>query len=191
MTVFSEGVMKVLSSLVSVVDLRDHAAELDMMTKTNWKQEMKRRGQRSYDVVRENTARGLGAEIALHQTNIFEQTSPVTENAQGLTFAQRKRDVRCEGLVGEVKTMNGKYPWWYITSAQCESIMYSTRFNDFFLILATEGVKPLVYQYRPKFLIDSKAVSGYIIKNTGGYSEYKFNHQRAVAAGDCIDLWSV
>jgi hypothetical protein len=187
---FSDEVMNVLKSLSTTVDMREHKTELDMMVNTNWKHENKRKGSRSFDVVKENTARGLGAEIALQQTELFEQSSPITENAAGLSFAQRKKDVKCEGLSGEVKTMNGKYPWWYISSAQCESVMYSTRFNDFFLILAVESVKPLVYQYRPKFLVDSKSLSRYIIKNTGGFSEYKFDHPKAIAKGDCIDLWS-
>jgi hypothetical protein len=187
---FSDDVMKTLRKLESTIDMRDHTTELDMMVKTNWKNEQRKRGKRSFDVVKENTARGLGAEIALQQTSLFEQSSPITENAEGLTFAQRKKDVKCEGFSGEVKTMNGKYPWWYISSSQCESVMYSTRFNDFFIILAIENIKPLVYRYRPKFLVDSKVLSRYIIKNAGGFSEFKFDHPKAIAKGDCIDLWS-
>lgn len=187
---FSDKVMSVLHTMESVIDLRDHAKDLDMMTNTNWKNEQRRRGKRTFDVVKENTARGLGAEIALQQTELFEAAAPITENAEGLTFAQRKKDVKCEGFTGEIKTMNAKYPWWYISSAQCESIMYSTRFNDFFLLMSAEPIKPLVYSYRPRFLIDSEKLGDFIAKNNGGYSEYKYDHPRAIAKGYCLDLWS-
>lgn len=185
---FSDEVMRTLSELESVIDLRDHQEDLDMMVNTNWKNENRKRGSRSFDVVKENTARGLGAEIALQQTGLFEQSSPITEDAKGLSFAQRKKDVTCEGMTGEIKTMNGKYPWWYISSSQCESVLYSTRFNDFFLIMSVEPIKPMVYRYYPKYLIDSKRLAKYIVKNDAGYSEFKFHHSKAVADGACLEL---
>jgi len=185
---FSDAVMQTLHSLESVVDLRDHQSDLDMMVNTNWKNECRKRGARSFDMVKENTARGLGAEIVLQETQLFEQSSPITEDAKGLSFAQRKKDVTCEGYSGEVKTMSGKYPWWYITSSQCESVIYSTRFNDFFLIMSVDPVKPLVYKYQSRFLIDSKKMSRYIVSNTKGYSEFKFNHIQAIDDGACIEL---
>jgi len=187
---FSENVITAISTLNKVVDMREHTKDLDTMTATNWKNEVKKRGPRSFDVVKKNTATGLGAEIALHSTGLFEQTSAITENAVGLSFAQRKRDVRCEEKLGEVKTMNAKYPYWYISESQCESVMYSIKFNDFFLIMAYEEIQGLKYRYRPKFLIDSKKLSGYIIKNSGPYSPYRFDHERAIKKNDCVDLWS-
>lgn len=187
---FSGEVIATLSSLNKVVDMREHKADLDMMVATNWKREMLRKGPRSYDVVKRNTATGLGAEIAVQSTGFFEQSSPITEDAKDLTFAQRKTDVICEGKNGEVKTMNAKYPYWYISDSQVKSVTYSTRFNQFFLIVAYEEVQPLKYRYRPRYLVDSNKLSGYIVKNNTGYSPYRFDHVRAIKNGDCIDLWS-
>lgn len=187
---FSEETMRALRTLESVVDLREHQSDLDMMVKTNWKNENRKRGSRSLEVVTENTARGLGAEIALQQTGLFVQSSPITEDAKGLSFAQRKKDVVCEDMTGEIKTMNAKYPWWYISSSQCESVLYSTRYNDFFLIMSVEPTRPLVYRYYPKYLIDSKRLTRYIVKNDAGYSEFKFHHIKAISEEACIDLRS-
>jgi hypothetical protein len=190
---FSEEVVKSLTSLDKVIDMREHKTDLDMMVKTNWKNEVRRRGKRSHDVVVKHTAVGLGAEIAVQSTGLFEQAAPITENAEGLTFAQRKKDVFCEGKSGEIKTMNAKYPFWYISDSQAESVMYSTRFNQFFLIVAYEEVQSLKYRYRPRYLVDSNKLSEYIVKNarTGtGFSSYRFDHVRAIQNGHCVDLWS-
>lgn len=188
---FSKEVIGALSCLDRVVDMREHKTDLDMMVNTNWKNEMRRRGKRSHDVVVKNTATGLGAEIAVQSTGLFEQAAPITENAEGLTFAQRKKDVICEGKSGEVKTMNAKYPYWYISDSQAESVMYSTRFNQFFLIVAYDELQPLKYRYRPRYLVDSNMLSRYIVKNTGSYSPYRFDHVAAIKNGHCIDLWSI
>lgn len=188
---YSGEVMRALAQLNCVVDLREHSADLDKMANTNWKTEQRKRGSRSFDVVKKNTACGLGAEIALETTGHFHPTSPITENAEGLSFAQRKKDVECEGFMAEVKTMNAKYPVWYISGSQAESVMYSTRFNDFFLVVAYEEIQPLKYRYRPKYLINSKAMPSYIVKANTGYSEYKFDHVRAIKNGDCVDIWSM
>jgi len=187
---FSESVMKAIKSLDSTVDMRQHERDLTLMTNTNWKNEQRKRGPRSFDVRKKNTATGLGAEIALRETGLFESTTPIIEKAEGLTFAQRKKDVKCEDKFGEVKTMSAKNPYWYISESQCESILLSQRFNDFFLIVAYEELQGLKYRYRPRFLIDSKKLSKYIIKNTSQYSPYRFDHQKAVSTGDCVDLWS-
>ena len=56
---FSGEVIKALSCLNKVIDMREHKAELDMMVATNWKREMLRKGPRSHDVVKRNTATGL------------------------------------------------------------------------------------------------------------------------------------
>jgi len=187
---YSDSVMKVLTTLNEVVDVRDHDDDFMMMVNTNWKTEQKRRGKRSFDVVKKNTACGFGAEIALQSTGLFKAAAPITENAQGLSFAQRKKDVECEGKLAEVKTMNAKYPVWYISDGQAESVMYSTRFNDYFLVVAYEEIQPLKYRYRPRYLIDSKSMPRYIVKANTGYSEYKFDHTSAIKNGHCVDLWS-
>ena len=180
--------MQTLSTLESVVDLRDHKEDLEMMTATNFSQEKRRRGQRSEDVVRRHTAMGLGAEIALTQTGLFESYSKITEGAVGLSYVQRKRDLKCEDFTLEVKVMSGKYNRWYISDAQCESVLRSAVLNDFFLIVEYEDLGSLKYRYRPRFLIDSKRVSEYIIKGTGGYSSFMFSHERAIKRSHCIDL---
>jgi len=184
----SNSIVEKLRSLSTTINLLDHRGDLDMMVETNWKTECRRRGARSRDTVVRNTAVGLGAEIAIQQIEDFQQAHPITEDAAGLTYAQRKKDVICEDKSGEVKTMNGKYSVWYISDGQCESVIRSTKLNDFFLVMAYEELKPLTYKYRPKFLIDSKKLSRYIIKNTTGMSPYKFNHASAISYGDCIDL---
>lgn len=184
----SNSIVAKLRALSITVNLLDHKGDLDMMVDTNWKTECKRRGARSKDTVTRNTAVGLGAEIAIHQIEDFKQASPITEGAVGLTYVQRKKDVICEDKSGEVKSMNGKYPVWYISEGQCESVIRSTKLNDFFLVMAYDELKPLTYKYKPKFLIDSKKLSRYIIRNAGGSSPYKFNHTKAIENGDCIDL---
>ena len=191
METYSDEIMKVLATLNEVVDVRKYEDDFMTMVETNWKTERRRKGPRSYDVVKKNTAVGYGAEVALQLTGSFTPYAPITENAEGLTFAQRKRDVKCEDKIAEVKTMNSRYPVWYISGGQAESVMYSTRFNDLFLIMGYEEVKPLVYRYRPKFLIDSKRLPRYIVKANTGYSEYKFDHESAIRNGDCVDLWRV
>jgi hypothetical protein len=187
---FSETVMKAISTLNKEVNLLDHQRDLRMMTETNWNTEQRKGGERSKETIMMHTATGLGAEIALHSTGLFTPTSEITKNAEGLSFQQRKRDVLCEEKIGEVKTMSGKYPNWYISKDQRESIMYCTQFNEFFIVVSYEQLQPLKYRYRPRFLIDSKAMARYIIKGTGK-SAYMFDHKKAIAADGCKDLWSV
>lgn len=188
MKTFSDQVMTVLSDLNVVVDMQDHRAELDMMAATNWKQEKKRRGQRSEDVVTRHTAMGLGAEFALSGTGFFKSRSPITENAVGLSYVQRKQDMECENLVLEIKTMNSKYGKWYISDSQTESVLRSAKLNDLFLVMEYDELGGLKYRYRPRFLVDSKSIGMYIITNIGGYSPYRFAHERAVKNKHCIDI---
>lgn len=189
---FSEKVMKALASLKKEVNVLDHKDDLDTMTETNWKTELRKdeENRRTKDTVRNHTAIGLGAELALHSTGLFIPTSKITKDAIGLTFSDRKKDVLCEEKLGEVKTMNGKWPTWYISKNQYKSVSYSIPFTEFFLIVAYEQLMPLKYRYRPRYLIDSKSILSYIIDGTAK-SKYQFDHRKAIAAGKCIDLWSV
>lgn len=185
---FSEKVMTTLSGLNIVVDMQDHRTELDMMAATNWKQEKKRRGKRSENVVFHHTAMGLGAEFALSYTRLFKSRSPITENAIGLSYVQRKQDMECEDLVLEIKVKNAKYDKWYISNSQAKSVLHSSKLNDLFLIMEYDELGGLKYRYRPRFLIDSDNIGKYIITNIGGYSPYWFAHEYAVKNKHCIDI---
>lgn len=188
METFSKPVMEILTGLSVVVNMNDHKADLDMMTATNITQERKRRGARSDDVVKRHTAIGLGAEIAVTGTSMFKSCNPITEGAKGLSYVQRKQDVECEGYKIEIKTMNAKYGRWYISDAQCESVLRSAILNSFFLLVEYKDLGGLKFEYAPRFLVDSSKIGRYIVSNTGGYSEYVFDHYRAAKAGACIDF---
>lgn len=188
MNTFSDQVMEALSNLNVVVNMIDHSADLDMMTATNCAQERKRRGSRTEDVIRRHTAIGLGAEIAIQGTGFFKQCSPITEGAKGLSYVQRKQDVECEGYKLEIKTMNSKYGRWYISDAQCESVLRSAILNSYFLLVEYKDLGGLKFRYSPRFLIDSSKISRYIVANSGQYSQYVFDSHRATKAGACIDF---
>jgi hypothetical protein len=190
MKTLSESVMRVLTDLSATINLADdkYRPDLETMVSTNLAQEKKRRGKRSEDVIRRHTAMGLGAEIALVETKLFENYSPITEGAKGLTYIQRKRDLKCEGFNLEVKVMNARYNRWYISDSQCESVLSAANLNDFFLLVEYDELSGLKYRYRPRFLIDSSKVRNYIINSTGPYSNYMFDHSRASKQGACIDF---
>lgn len=188
MDTLSKSVMDALTNLYVQIDLSKHKVDLDMMTETNWAQERKRRGSRTEDMVRRHTAIGLGAEIAVLSTKLFTSCSPITEGAKGLTYVQRKRDVECEGATLEIKTMNSKYGRWYISDGQCESVFRSAILNKYFLLVEYEDKGGLKFNYMPRFLIDSKHIARYIVANRGPYSQYVFDHNKAVKNGACIDF---
>jgi hypothetical protein len=185
---FSKEVMNILCNLNTAVNMQDHKADLDMMTATNYKQELKRRGTRSEDVVRRHTAMGLGAEIALSGTGYFVSKYPITENAVGLSYVQRKQDMECEGVVLEIKSMNSNRGVWYISDKQCESVLRSAKVNDMFLVVEYFDLGGLKYRYKPRFLVDAKEITRYIVASNGQYGGYKFANARAVKDGNCVDL---
>lgn len=185
---YSDKVIQSLGDLNVKINVMDHETDLMNMVNTNWKQEVKRGGSRTFDTVKINTAVGFGAEIALQSTGHFKSSSPITENAEGLTFAQRKTDLTCEDTKVEVKTMNARYPDWYLSESQATSVTYAARYNDYFLVVGYTDHGFPNYQYKPKYLIDSTTIMYYIVGNTSGFSPYKFDHRRAINKGDCIPL---
>ena len=182
---FSEDVMKAIASMDEIVNFLDHKSEIDMMIETNYQTELKKlkRFQRTYSRVREDTMIGYGAEKAIHKFGLFKQTSPITKNGHGLSFEQRKTDV---------KSKSAKYPEWYVSKNQHKSIKDGIEFNDFYLVMAYYEISNIKYRYCPYLLIDSKSILRYIDTNIESkYGSYTFNHHKAIADNNCVNLRSI
>lgn len=197
MNLYNNEVMHELNNLCFTVDFNsEYQEELEMMTQNNWKQERKKRGKRSLEIVREHTAMGLGSEIAVLTLPYFAQVSEIVENAMELNFVDRMRDYKYlleEGRYGQQKTMNLKYPdlRWYISFSQLESLLRSAPFNQDLLIVGYNQLGKLKYEYKPKFLIDMEQVispkSKYIkIDKSSMYGSYMFDWKNAVLDGVCF-----
>ena len=197
MNLYSNDVMHALNDLCFVVDFnKDYQAELELMTNNNWKQECKKRGKRSLETVKEHTAMGLGSEIAVLSLPFFAQVSDIVENAMELNYVDRMRDYKYlleEGRYGQQKTMSLKYPdlRWYISFSQLESLLRSAPFNQDLLIVGYHKLGDMVFEYKPKFLIDMEKViapnSKYIkVDKASKFGSYIFDWKQAVLDGVCF-----
>ena len=194
MNLYHEDAMTALTRLVHTVDFNvSHQDELEMMTENNYKQERKKRGKRTRELIKEHTATGLGAEIAVQTLPYFSAVSEIVEDANELVFSDRMRDYKYlleEGVFGQIKTMNLKYPdlRWYISFAQLESMLLSKPFNRDLLIVGYNKIGELKYEYKPAFLIDMAAVvdrnSKYIKPDRNSkFDSMLFDWRKAVADG--------
>jgi len=194
MMMFSEDVMKAIASMDEIVNLLDHKKDIDIMIKNNYQQELKKdvEFQRSYSRICEDTRIGYGAEKAIHKSGLFKQTSPITDTPRDMSFRQIKTDVECEGKIGDVKSKSAKYPEWYISKNQYKSIKQGMEYNDFYLVMAYFEINETKYRYCPYLLIDSKAIMRYIdITKETRYGSYTFNHRKAIADDNCVNLRSI
>lgn len=197
MNVYQQDVMNELARLVYTVDFNtSHQDELEMMTENNWKQEKKKRGKRSRELVKEHTATGLGAEIAIASLPYFAPVSDIVEDANTLNFVDRMKDYKYlleEGVFGQIKTMNLKYPdlRWYISFAQLESMLLSKPHNRDLLIVGYNKLGELKYEYKPVFLINMDAVvspnSRYVKPDRNSqFDSMIFDWRKAVADDVCV-----
>jgi hypothetical protein len=193
---FSQQVMEALSSLDKVVDLRDYPRDLENMTNTNWRNEQKKsslRSKRTFEVVQSHTARGLGAEKVIQSTGLFKEVSEIVEDGNTLTLAQRKKDVSCEGKMIEIKSMPSTYTYWNLSVDQRNSVEKAAHYTSAILVVEyDETDDPLVFRYRPKFLVDSRGIMRYIVEsNYNNKYPYYFNHHLATRDNKCIQLRSL
>jgi hypothetical protein len=202
MNLYNDEIMNALNDMSFTVDFnKSHQADLEMMTENNWKQEKKKRGKRTREMIKEHTAMGLGSEIAVLSLPWFGQVSEIVENAMELNYVDRMRDYKYlleEGRYGQQKTMNLKYPddRWYISFSQLESLLRSAPFNQDLLIVGYHKIGELVFEYKPKFLIDMQKViaqdSKYItIDRNSKFGSYIFDWRKAVADGVCFRFTNI
>ena len=109
-----------------------------------------------------------------------------------LSFRQIKTDVECEGKIGDVKSKSAKYSEWYVSKNQYKSIKQGIEYNDFYLAIAYYEISDIKYRYCPYLLIDSKSILRYIDTSIESkYGSYTFNHRKAIADNNCVNLRSI
>lgn len=152
--------MDALRQMNAVVDLEQHSEEVNKMYKNN----MKRSAGRTPDMVLEHTRRGFGAEVALRETGFFTSVSEMVDDADTeISFADRMRDLTCDGIMTSVKTMKDNYRYFYVTETQFKSIKHTQPFCDLMLVMSAKNIGVGVYRYKPIYLVDNKRVHEYIV----------------------------
>lgn len=193
MDTFSDKVMKALSSLNQCIHAPDYGDEFYNMVETNQLQEQKKdeKYRRSPEMILTHTAMGFGAEKALHHTGLFQPVSEVTKLRQGITYANGKKDVYCEEFIAEVKTKSNRFEDWFISKSQYNSIKECVKYNDFIIVVEYNQIDLLTYDYKPQYLVDIKSILKYIdTSKETRHGSYTFQHRKAIANGDCINLRS-
>lgn len=187
MTPFSDEVMRVLREMDALVDLDKHHDDVQRMFNNN----RRRSGGRTPEMVLEHTQRGYGAEIALQETGLFQPAAAIVEDAdEELTFADRMRDLTCEGRVVSVKTTKDSYRYFYVTETQFRSILHTRDHCNLLLVMSSRAEGAALWRYKPKFLIDNRAAADFISypSTPTPWRSRVFRAEEAVAAGACVDL---
>ena len=163
---------------------------LNMMYSTNLKREQEKGGKRGPVKVAKDTAVGYMAEIALQKAVAsYKQYAPITFNAEGLTYEQRKVDGLIDDHKIEVKTFSEKYiDNCYLSYNQKKSILQSVPFNEFIILMGAAEREEFQWEYRPAYLVDIKTIARYIEETGGEYSPFYINVKRAVRDGNAINL---
>lgn len=185
--------------------------EIKYMYDTNLARESLRSKPRSPEVVKWHTVMGLYGERAvtslLSLTDLKIETPPVTANAAGVSYIDRKHDVRFylpseddthTVYKMEVKTTSNQ---WYDTIPlsynAAKSVVSAMKVSDFLIYLTWTKLSEWQYRFRPRFIIDVDDLitedmvrpNEFIIDRLPNWeSPYRFDTKRARRLKSYIDL---
>lgn len=149
------------------------SAKFDWVVANNIREEKKKNGDRSDEIIRIHTAKGIGLETYLLKNDFFSEAAPVVEDARkDLTFIERSRDLLYFDQYVQVKSLTRVYGnWSYISESTFKSITGSHKHNSFYIFGMADQVEDnsTLYTYKPYFAIESKTLAMAIRQTEGSY----------------------
>lgn len=137
----------------------------ETVLKNNINEEVRRKRTRTPLQIRSDTAKGLGFEKFLRDTEIFTDAAPIVENPrEQLKYKDRQKDFWYGKQAVQVKTITKVLGTSaYLNSSMHDSIMKSIKLNDFFIfgIAQIHGSRDegcTVFTYAPGFAISSETL---------------------------------
>jgi len=177
------------------IDSNDYRDEIDMQVDTNYVREIKKcEKPRSKDEIWKHTVAGFCAEKSLQIINgSLESYSPITKNAEGLSFLNRQTDLLYGNTQIAVKSKSKKYPMFYLSHSQISSINHLIPHNEYMIAVeyVNSDLNKSVYKYNPLFIAKTKHIVKYITPLFGRstkWSGHHLNYQLGIEKNEFIDL---